>query len=137
VHQGQIITLWITSIYGEMQLDTKTGLLTECCSLNGVNFGVARLGNDVTTSIVDFGQQGPYAQFGVFQTPPPLWAGESPQYYGLDQINVAFPTCVSQTKATMEARYDAFMQYTNQSAGQTVRLYLPFLVRVGDPACPW
>ena len=41
---------------------------------------------------------------------PPVWAGESPQFVGLDQINLNFPKCIG-TVATVEQRYDAFIGF--------------------------
>ena len=67
----------------------------------------------------------------------PTWAGESPQFVGLDQVNLAFPTCTNDPPATTEKRYDAFLTYTNIETDTTVRLYLPFVIRIGDPDCRW
>jgi hypothetical protein len=159
VHQGQIITLWLTGL-PNMSFDQSDGLWeqgysftctaptgVQCTIKNGtfvddfqvVNFGVAQLGNDISSG-VNFGQSGPYGQgnpYGgwVLQTRTPLWAGESPQYPGLDQINVAFPTCINTTPATTEKRYDALMVWSKGTRGTTVRLYMPFVVRVGDRDC--
>lgn len=136
VHQGQIISLWVTGLYGDLEVNAGTGLLEQWPAPLPVNFGVAKLGSDVS-NVVDFGLTGPYGQFGVFQTGVPLWAGESPQYVGMDQINVAFPICSSKSPAGVEHRYDAFMQYTNPGSSTQARIYLPFLVRPGDPECGW
>lgn len=67
VHQGQIITLWLTGLYGSLTVNKQSGLLEQAPPLP-VNFGVAKLGNDVTP-VIDFGMTGPYAQFGVLQPP--------------------------------------------------------------------
>jgi hypothetical protein len=133
VHQGQIISIWMTGLRG--QLSMQNGLLT--ASSQPVNFGVAQLGKDLV-SPMDFGLNGPYYQGNPLggwdlQTGTPLWTGESSQYVGLDQMNVAFPTCINASPATAEKRYDAFMMYGMQ--GSLVRLYLPFVVRPGDPDC--
>lgn len=133
VHQGQIISIWMTGLYGITSM--QNGLLS--ASSQPVNFGVAQLGKDLV-STMDFGLSGPYYQGNPYggwdlQTPTPIWTGESPQYVGLDQMNVAFPICINTVPATTEKRYDAFMGYGNQ--GSMVRLYLPFVVRPGDPDC--
>jgi len=132
VHQGQIITLWFTGLTGNLTIDSQSGFLEQTPPLP-VNFGVAQLGQDVTGD-VDFGLTGPYSQYGILQTAKPLWVGESPQIVGLDQMNVAFPTCPN-SPAISEKHYDAFMLYGNGGSGETVRLYLPFIVRPGDPDC--
>jgi hypothetical protein len=74
-----------------------------------------------------------------------VWVGESSQFVGLDQANVLFPTCTTKTLATTEKRYDAFLSFLNAYPPNGplpdvgwwayVDLYLPFLVRVGDPDC--
>jgi hypothetical protein len=131
VHQGQLITLWMTGLYGGVTLDNKTGLLT-AKSTTPVGFGVAQSGKDIPATIGS-GTEGP---LGTFMTPTPLWAGESPQFVGLDQVNVAFPTCTN-TPATTEKRYDAFLTFTSVETSTTVRIYVPFVIRPGDPDCKW
>jgi hypothetical protein len=120
IYQGRLITLWMTALYGGVTLSTQTGLQTGNI-VAPVAFGVAQSGNDLTTG---------------FMSPTPLWAGESPQFVGLDQVNVAFPGCTN-PPATNEKRYDAFLSYTSLETGSTVRIYLPFIVRPGDPDCQW
>jgi hypothetical protein len=131
VHQGQLITLWMTALYGGVTLNDKTGLLQQA-SPASVGFGVAQLGKDMVATIGS-AFNGP---FGTFMSPTPIWAGESPQFVGLDQVNVAFPTCAN-APATAEKRYDAFLTYTSIGTSTTVRIYLPFIVRPGDPDCRW
>jgi len=139
VYQGRLITLWMTGLYGGVTLNSATGLQTANTPAP-VAFGVAQSGNDLTTSFV---------------SPMPLWAGESPQFVGLDQVNVAFPTCNKAPGAaaeerqyacstcttgpvsSTEKRYDAFLTYTSHATGTTARIYLPFSVRPGDPDCSW
>jgi uncharacterized protein (TIGR03437 family) len=131
VHQGQLISLWMTALYGGLTLDNKTGLLQQA-NPAPVGFGVAQSGKDVPATI-GFGFNGP---FGTFMSPAPIWAGESPQFVGLDQVNVAFPTCAN-APAPTEKRYDAFLTYTSINTSTTVRIYVPFVVRPGDPDCQW
>jgi uncharacterized protein (TIGR03437 family) len=131
VHQGQLITLWMTALYGGVTLDNKTGLLQQATPVP-VGLGVAQSGKDIPATIGS-GFSGP---FGTFMSPAPLWAGESPQFVGLDQVNVAFPTCPN-APATTEKRYDAFLTYTSINTSTTVRIYVPFIVRAGDPDCHW
>lgn len=139
LYQGRLITLWMTGLYGGVTLNSDTGLLTANRTAP-IAFGVAQSGIDLTTS---------------FMSPTPLWAGESPQFAGLDQVNVEFPTCASAPVsgnvkseyvcttcttvpvAPTEKRYDAFLTYTSHETGTTARIYLPFSVRPGDPDCSW
>ncbi len=141
VYQGRLITLWMTGLYGGVTLNGQTGLLT-ANTISPIEFGVAQSGTDLTTSFV---------------SPIPLWAGESPQFKGLDQVNVEFPTCTNAPAATAQirhnacatcttgpgggsgtvTRYDAFLTYTSHETGTTARIYIPFAVRQGDPACSW
>jgi uncharacterized protein (TIGR03437 family) len=141
VYQGRLITLWMTGLYGGVTFDSATGLRT-ANTIVPVEFGVAQSGTDLTTSFV---------------SPMPLWAGESPQFEGLDQVNVAFPTCTNAPAATAKVRhnacatcttgpgggagtetqYDAFLAYTNEETGTAARIYIPFVVRQGDPPCSW
>jgi hypothetical protein len=131
VHQGEAITLWATGLEG-LSRNASTGLLQQSNPI-AVGFGVARNGVDIPTTITS-GFEG---QYGAFWSKPAAWAGESPQFVGLDQINVAFPTCTEATKATVEKRYDAFMMLHSIVSGNPVRLYLPFVVNPGDPDCQW
>jgi hypothetical protein len=131
VQQGELITIWVTSIPG-MSRDAKTGLLQYAYPFS-IGFGVAQSGNDLPSTVA-IGMEG---EFGKFQTAPALWVGESPEFVGLDQVNVSFPLCTSTTTAATEKRYDAFLTYTSIETGATVRVYLPFLVRPGDPDCQW
>jgi hypothetical protein len=131
IHQGQVITLWMTALYGGVTLNNKTGLLQQA-NPAPVGFGVAQLGEDIAAT-VGSGFTGP---FGAFMSPAPIWAGESPQFMGLDQVNVAFPTCTN-APATAEKRYDAFLMFTSMATLTTVRIYLPFVVRPGDSDCQW
>ncbi len=144
VHQGQLITLWMTGLYSGVTLNSKTGLMT-ANTTTSIGFGVAQLGQDKVSSLACPGPEPSSgcdvnSRIGSFMTPVPLWAGESPQVVGLDQVNVAFPTCAS-TPATTEKRYDAFLQYVhldyNNNVHIDVRTYLPFVVRPGDPDCQW
>jgi hypothetical protein len=115
VHQGQLITLWMTGLFGGVALNRKTGLFEQAHPLP-INFQM--LYDPVVTS-------------------QPVWAGESPQFVGLDQVNVVFPSCLAlPTKflATVERRTDAFMTFYKWD-GTTVNLFIPVLVRIGDPDC--
>ena len=104
IHQGQVITLWMTGLYGGVTLNNVTGLMTANTPAP-VAFGVAQLGKDIAAT-VGFGFDGPLV---TFMSPMPVWAGESPQFVGLDQVNVAFPTCTNDPPAINEKRYDAFL----------------------------
>jgi hypothetical protein len=128
--QGQFITLWATGLYKLSR--GADGLLTGP-QFGGVGFGVAQKGKDVPGTILPSSE-------GValpFQSPPPVWAGESAQYVGLDQINVAFPTCTKGARATAEKRYDAFLVFYNMHTGTLAHVYLPFVVSPGDVDCDW
>lgn len=69
----------------------------------------------------------------------PIWAGESPQFVGLDQVNITFPACTGPA-VTTEQRYDAYIEFSFSVADKNLgigfaALYLPFVVAVGDPGC--
>jgi len=131
VRQGQIVTFWMTGFTG-LSLDTKTGLLQQAHP-GPLYFGVAQYGKDIPSTI----GSGVEGEFGRFRSQAALWAGESPQFVGLDQINVNFPVCTSQRRATTEKRYDVFLTYTSVETSTTVRVYLPFLLSPGDAECGW
>jgi hypothetical protein len=133
IHQGQVITPWMTGLYGRMTLNSTTGLLTTNDPA-AVGFGVAQSGTDLAVSL-GYGVNGA-GPFGTFLTAAPIWAGESLQFIGLDQVNVAFPVCTA-SSATSAKRYDAFLQYLSVGTDTAVRIYVPFIVRVGDPDCKW
>jgi hypothetical protein len=119
VRQGELITLWMTGLTG-LVLDSKTGLLQQTRP-RAQFFGVAQYGKDLV---------------GI-AGPPTIWAGESPQFVGLDQVNLNFPVCAAKTQATVEQRYDAFLAWSSIVTNyQTeVRVYLPLLISPGDPDC--
>jgi hypothetical protein len=131
VHQGEVIVLWMTGLTPLAQAGGGEYLQSPATP---VGFGVSQLGQDIPSTL-GYSPNGGYA--GAFFTPVPLFAGESPQFPGLDQVNVQFPTCPSETKATSESRYDAWLPYASFITGTTVRIYLPFVVRAGDPDCAW
>jgi hypothetical protein len=130
VYQGRFLTLWMTGLYGET---TATNGLVTAETFTPVGFGVAQLGSDIPSTV---GMNANGEVVGTFTSPMPLWAGESPQFAGLDQVNVAFPSCTN-SPATTEKRYDAFLTYTSVATEAAVRIYLPFVVRPGDPDCKW
>jgi len=140
VYQGRLITLWMTGLAGGVSFNSQSGLFTANTPAP-IAFGVAYEGSDLTTG---------------FMSPMPLWAGEAPGFPGLDQVNVAFPTCTTGSSAAQvrprnicanctgtpgtgagEKRLDAFLAYTNSGTGTTARIYLPFSVRTGDSNCAW
>jgi hypothetical protein len=120
----------MTALAGGVKLNAATGLLEQTNPVP-ISFGVAQNGKDMPSTVA-MGMEGEYGQF---ETQAPSWAGESPQFVGLDQVNVAFPTCKNEPNAAVEKRYDAFLTYTSMETGTTVRIYLPFIVRPGDPDC--
>ena len=91
-------------------------------------FGVAQSGTDIPATVSFNSFDGTIT--GLFQTPLALFAGESPIYMGLDQVNAYFPMCVANAKAIVEKRYDAFMDFTSIQTATHARVYLPFLVRM-------
>jgi uncharacterized protein (TIGR03437 family) len=138
-YQGRLLTLWMTGLKGGVTLDATTGLRTANI-IAPVGFGVSQFGKDIegTSGVAPAtAPDTPSVPIGTFMSPMPLWAGESPQFVGLDQVNVAFPTCTGVPAATSEKRYDAFLTYTSLETGTTERIYIPFDVRVGDPDCQW
>jgi len=126
IHQGQVVTLWATGI-NSLSTDPNTGLLQQK-KPSPITFGVTRSNANGSTSFT----------FN-WRTQTPLWAGESPQYVGLSQINVAFPTCTGAV-ATAEERYNAAMtfaahDYSGYAGNGSATLYMPFLVSPGEPTC--
>ncbi len=121
IYQGRSISLWTTGLRGSSRSAT-TGLIQQA-NPSRVTFSYQSSGNTHT------------------MTQTPQWAGESPQFVGLDQINLVFPTCGTTTKATAESMYDAYMSLpitiiSGTSIVQTsMNLYMPLIVRVGDPEC--
>jgi hypothetical protein len=127
VHGGQIVTLWMTGLTGLTKSPT-TGLLQQA-SPSAVGFGLR--------------------QYGVFDIPGgagqtiPMWAGQSPQWVGLDQVNIVFPSpaCYPQVTATEERRYDAYLAYGvfsvtgNGASESTAEIYIPFVVTPGELTC--
>lgn len=130
-HQGQVVTLWMTGLYGGVTLNTGTGLFQQA-SPTSIGFGVAQQGTDIPSTVA-YGFSGVY---GTFSTPAPLWAGESPQFMGIDQVNVAFPACKG-SPGSVEKRYDAFLIYESPVTQTISRLYFPFVIRPGDADCGW
>lgn len=132
VHQGEIVTLWMTGLPG-LELSEAGGAYT-VSNPSPIGFGISQDNRDILTTVAG-GFDGEYT--GAFLTPTPLFAGESPQFPGLDQVNVAFPTCPSKGKASTAQRFDAWLVYTSPVIGTTLRLYFPFVVRPGDSNCDW
>lgn len=102
--------------------------------------GLTGLSQSPVTGLLQQPSPGPFF-FGLSQIPgvslvaTPVWAGQSPQYVGLDQVNVNFPACAKQVTVA-ERRYDAYLGYyavSYEPGG--AEIYIPFLVRVGDPDC--
>lgn len=46
----------------------------------------------------------------------------------------SFPVCAATTIATVEKRYDAFMDFVSIVTGTNVRIYLPFLIIPVNPS---
>jgi hypothetical protein len=118
VHQGQPITLWMTGLTGLTQ-SAATGLLQQP-SPGPMFFDLSQSGASIP---------------GVSLVATPVWAGQSPQYVGLDQVVLNFPICANQATIA-ERRYDAYLPYDVDSYEPShAAIYIPFLVRVGDPDC--
>jgi uncharacterized protein (TIGR03437 family) len=127
IHQGNIIILWATGIPG-LSLDTTTGLLQQQ-NPDPMTFGIAQSNQNSANNVLN--------QDWKVQTP--LWAGESPQYVGLDQINLIFPSCAG-AAATTEQRYDIILSFHAPSADSNLgigfaTLYMPFLIGPGEATC--
>jgi hypothetical protein len=125
--QGQVIVLWATGL-GSLTVDQSTGLFQQS-SPSSLTFGLAKsdpVGGSNTFNLNWRSQQ-------------PIWAGESPQYMGLNQINVALPAC-SGAAATTEERHSLTMTFTaldhsGYAGNGSATLYVPFLVSPGEPTC--
>jgi uncharacterized protein (TIGR03437 family) len=127
VRQGQVIILWATGL-GALRLNSATGLLQQSTP-SKMTFGVL--------------QPNPGGGFSIFNlnwtSQTPIWAGESPQFVGLDQINVNFPTCTGAV-ATVEQRYDLVLNFEAPDADANLgigfaELYMPFIISPGERDC--
>src|SRR5207248_6218895 len=98
IRQGQVIILWATGL-GALTTDPATGL-SQQINPRKITFGVIQL------NVSNWGQ-------------PPLWSGESPQYVGLDQISVTFPTCTEAAVGT-ERLYDAYIEFSSPIADKNL-----------------
>ena len=132
VRQGEVIILWMTGLTG-LSRDPGTGLL-QLAHPGPVGFGVAQAGKDVPATVYNDSFDG-FGYVGQWATPPALFAGESPQFVGLDQVNVTFPVCTVNTKAKTDQQFDAFLTFGSIVTATAVRIYVPFVVRAGDPDC--
>ena len=132
VRQGEVIILWMTGLIGLSQ-DPSTGLL-QVARPGPISFGVAQTGKDIPATVYNDSFDG-FGYVGQWATPPAPFAGESPQFVGLDQVNVTFPVCAVNTKARSDQQYDAFLSFGSIVTATAVRIYLPFVIRAGDPDC--
>jgi uncharacterized protein (TIGR03437 family) len=125
VHQGQIIALWATGLGG---LSLQGGLMQQKQPAP-IAFGVSQPKDG-----------GGFSAFNTnWKTVTPVWAGESPQYPGLGQMNLIFPSCTG-TPSTSEQRYDVILSFHAPSADSNLgigfaTLYMPFLVSPGEATC--
>jgi uncharacterized protein (TIGR03437 family) len=127
IHQGQVIILWATGL-SSMTLSQSTGLLQQN-NPTPLTFGATQTNPAGSPPSFNFN----------WANQTPLWAGESPQYVGMDQINIQFPTC-NGALATTEQRYNAamtFMAHDNSGypANAIATLYMPLLISPGEPTC--
>ena len=121
IHQGQPIVLWATGLQG-LTPDSSTGLLQQKPPKN-ILLGLSH------SSVLN----------SNWNNQTPAWAGESPQYEGLDQVNVTVPVCDGASTAT-ELRYNIILNFQAPSANLSLgtgfaKLYLPFVVRPGEATC--
>ena len=121
IHQGQFIVLWATGV-GVVTLNPASGLLQQN-----------------NPSKITFGVMQPGIFNSTWMSSMPVWAGESPQFVGLDQINVFFPTCAG-SPAITEQRYDLFITFQAPSADKNLgigfaELYMPFIISPGEHTC--
>jgi hypothetical protein len=126
-NEGQVVILWATGL-GSMSINQSTGL---------------RQQNNPTPLTLGVSQSNPARGANTFnfnwRTQTPIWAGESPQYVGLDQVNVQFPIC-NGPAATAEQRFNAALTFTAHDnsgypANAIAMLYMPFLISSGEPTC--
>lgn len=108
VVQGQIITLWGTGGFPEIQATQP---------LPQFAFGVPYSAtNNVFLSLT----------YRILQ--PALWVG-SVHPPGLEQVNITVPTCRNKPLSATVKHVDAFFGIHN------IQLYLPLLIQAGDPDC--
>jgi len=127
IHQNQIVVLWATGL-ASLTLNQSTGLRQQN-SPTPLTFGISQSATASGSGAFNFN----------WTTQTPIWAGESPQYVGLDQINVAFPTC-NGPLANTEQRYNAAMTFaahdpSGYPANNYVTLCEPFIISPGEATC--
>ena len=127
VHQGQVVVLWATGL-GSMSINQSTGLRQQPYP-SPITFGILQSNATGGSNVFSFN----------WKAQTPVWAGESPQYVGLDQVNVALPTCNGAT-TTIEERYAmslTFAAHDNSGypANAFETLYLPFIISPGEATC--
>jgi|GEM_PF-4091067 hypothetical protein len=121
LHQGEPISLWATGI-GLLTLNPTSSLLEQSKPAK-ITFGIMQPGLSKLN----------------WTSPTPSWAGESPQFVGLDQINIVVPPCTG-SAATSEQRYELFINFQAPSADKNLgigfaELNIPFIVSPGEPTC--
>jgi hypothetical protein len=121
LRQTETLTLWTTGMPNLVQNGTFLDQLVP----QPITFGVTGGTNSTSDA--------------AWQTLTPQWAGESPQFMGLDQINLRLPTCTG-AAATVEQRYDLTLQFAAVNADPNLdigfaMLFIPFLINPGDPSC--
>lgn len=127
VHQGQLIVLWATGL-ADLSLDPMTGLWQQNSPVP-ITFGISQPNPAGGYNVLNFD----------WEKQTPVWAGESPQYPGLDQININFPTCTG-SPVSSEQRYDVILNFHAPSADSNLgigfaTLYMPFLISPGEATC--
>ena len=128
IHQGQVVILWGTGL-GSMPVNQGTGLRQQN-NATPLTFGIAQSNTAGGLNVFNLN----------WSSQTPVWAGESPQYVGLDQINVALPTCTGAV-ATTEERYNVTMTFTahDYNSGYvgngSASLYLPLIISPGEATC--
>jgi uncharacterized protein (TIGR03437 family) len=121
IHPGQPIVLWATGLQG-LTSDPVTGLMQQ------------KPPKSIPLSLSHGTVLNPN-----WNNQTPAWAGESPQYEGLDQVNLTVPVC-NGTSAATELRYDIILNFQAPSANSSLgtgfaKLYLPFIIRPGEATC--
>ena len=136
VHQGKVITLWVTGLSGLMK-SSKTGLVEQTQDVMDQHGVWSR--QSKPKAVIAGICRDPYCHVSPYPNVTPVWAGESAGTIGLQQINLVFPTCTGRPKATAEYRMDAYFGFYNSATPPSnspyTQNFVPLLIRAGDPDC--
>ena len=115
LHQSQTVVVWATGV-SSLKLNTMNGLVESSAypSFHLLSFPLVQ-GNKSVGMTVN-------------------WAGESPQFVGLDQITITVDKCTG-ANATTAITSSVYVQWIDVSGLGTPQALIPFAVSSGEPKC--